>query len=99
MTYVFTIKSVHGLSEADYDRIIEYARSILLEENRLKENFYTAKSMMKPHELGYLKINMCPNFCMLYYLENTDLIECKTYWHARYKPRTRKEMTLVAHKN
>jgi hypothetical protein len=27
------------------------------------------------------------------------LIECKTYWHARYKPRTRKEMTLVAHKN
>jgi hypothetical protein len=45
---VFTIKSDCGLCEADYDRIIEWARSILLEENRLKEKFYAAKSMMKP---------------------------------------------------
>ena len=27
---VFTIKSNHGLSEASYDKIMEYARSILL---------------------------------------------------------------------
>jgi len=33
---VFTIKSDHGLSEAGYDKIIEWARSILLEGNRLK---------------------------------------------------------------
>jgi hypothetical protein len=44
---VFTIKSDCGLSEASYERIIEWARSILPEENRLKENFYVAKSMMK----------------------------------------------------
>jgi len=50
---MFTIKSDHGLSEANYDRIIDWARSILPEENRLKENFYTAKSMMKPLDLGY----------------------------------------------
>ena len=37
---VFTIKLDHGLSEAGYDKIIEWARSILPEENRLKENFY-----------------------------------------------------------
>jgi len=37
---VFTIKSDHGLSEAGYDKIIEWARSILPEGNRLKENFY-----------------------------------------------------------
>jgi hypothetical protein len=30
---VLTIKSDHGLSEAGYDRIIERARNILLEEN------------------------------------------------------------------
>jgi hypothetical protein len=42
---------------------------ILLEGNKLKENFYTAKSMMKPLGLGYQKIDMCSNFCMLYYLE------------------------------
>jgi hypothetical protein len=48
VTQVFTIKSVHGLSKAGYDKIIEWARSILPEGNKLKENFYAAKSMMKP---------------------------------------------------
>jgi hypothetical protein len=49
---VFTIKSDNGLSEASYDKIIEWARSILPEGNKLKENFYVAKSMMKPLSLG-----------------------------------------------
>jgi hypothetical protein len=54
--------------------------------------------MMKLIDLGYQKINMCPNFCMLYYLENAKLTECKTYRHARYKPRTGRERTLVAYR-
>jgi hypothetical protein len=53
IAHMFTIKSDHGLSEANYDRIIDWARSILPEGNTLKENFYTAKSMMKPLGLGY----------------------------------------------
>ena len=50
---VFTIKSDHRLSEAGYDKIIEWARSILPEGNRLKENLYAVKSIMKPLGLGY----------------------------------------------
>jgi len=95
---VFTIKSDHGLSEADYDKIIEWARSILPEGNRLKENFYAAKSMIKPLGLGYQKIDMFPNFYMLYYLENTALTECITCGHSHYKPRTGRGKTLVAYK-
>jgi len=95
---VFTIKSDHGLSEAGYDKIIEWAISILPEGNRLKENFYAAKSMMKPFGLGYQKIDMCPNFYMLYYLENAELTECITCGHYRYKPRTGRGKTLVAYK-
>jgi hypothetical protein len=49
---VFTIKSDHGLSEVGYDKIIEWARSILPERNRLKKNFYATKSIMKPLGLG-----------------------------------------------
>jgi hypothetical protein len=52
ITQVFIITSDCGLSEAGYDRIIEWARSILPEENKLKENFYAAKSIMKPLSLG-----------------------------------------------
>jgi hypothetical protein len=48
-------------------------RSILPKGNKLKENFYAAKSMMKPLGLGYQKIDMCPNFYMLHYLENAKL--------------------------
>jgi hypothetical protein len=95
---MFTIKSDHGLSEVGYDKIIEWARSILLEGNRLKENFYAAKSMMKPLGLGYQKIDMCPNLCMLYYLENVEMTECMTCGHSCYKPRTGRGNTLVAYK-
>jgi len=50
---VLIIKSDYRLSEAGYEYIIEWARSILPEGNMLKENFYAAKSMMKPLGLGY----------------------------------------------
>jgi len=93
---VFIIKSDYRLSDAGHDRIVEWTRSILPEGNRLKENLYTAKSMMKPR--GYQKIDMCPNFCMLYYLENAKLTECRTCGHSRYKPRTGRGKTLVIHK-
>jgi len=95
---VFTIKSDHGLSEAGYDKIIEWARRILLEGNKLKENFYAAKFMMKPLGLGYQKIDICPNFYMLYYLENVEMTECMTCRHSHYKPRTGRGKTLMAYK-
>jgi hypothetical protein len=78
--------------------VIEWTGSILPEGNRRKENFYAAKSMMKPPDLGYQKIDMCPNFCMLYYRENTKLTKCKPYGHSHYKTRTGRWRTLVAHK-
>jgi hypothetical protein len=49
---VFTIKSNYRLSEVSYDRIVEWVRNILPKGNMLKENFYAAKSMMKPLSLG-----------------------------------------------
>jgi len=50
--------------------------------------------MMKPLGLGYQKIDMCPNFYMLHYLENAKLTECRTYGHSRYKPRIGREGLL-----
>jgi len=41
--------------------------------------------MIKSLGLEYQKINMCPNFCMLYYLENAELIECRTCGNSCYK--------------
>jgi hypothetical protein len=35
---------------------------------------------------------------MLYYLENTELIEYRTYGHSRYKPMTDRVRTLVTYR-
>jgi hypothetical protein len=51
-----------------------------------------------PLNLGYKKIDMCHNFYMLYYLENTKLTKCMTCGHSRYKPRTGRGKTLVTYK-
>jgi len=50
-------------------------KNIVLKKNKLKENFYVVKSIMKLLGLGYQKIDKCLNLCMLYNLENTYLIE------------------------
>jgi len=52
---VFTIKLDHELSKVSYNRIIEWVRNILPLENKLEENFYIAKFMMKLLSLGYQK--------------------------------------------
>ena len=54
--------------------------------------------MMKPLGLEYQKIYMCLNFCILYYGEDVNLTECKTYRYDRYKPNMGKGKTLVAYK-
>jgi hypothetical protein len=82
---IFTIKSDYGLSEVVYDKIIKWVIRILPKENRLEKKIYTVKSIMKPLDLKYQKIDMHPNFCillginseltvegLLLYLENID---------------------------
>jgi len=39
---------------------------------------------------------MCLNFCMLDYLENTEVTKCMTCGHSRYKPRTDMGKTFIA---
>ena len=66
--------------------------------NRLKRNFYAAKFMINPLDLGYQKNDMFPNFYMLHYLENTDLIEWRTCENAYYKLKNGRGRTLVTHR-
>jgi len=91
IAWVFTIKLDYDKSEAGYDNIIKWVKNILAEENRLKENFYAARFMMKPLGLGYQKFDICLNFCMLYYGEDVNLIDCKTCRYAQYKSNIVKE--------
>jgi hypothetical protein len=54
---VFNIKLNYRSSEVSYDRILKWWTNLLPKGNRLKNNFYVVKYMMKPLGLGYQKIN------------------------------------------
>jgi hypothetical protein len=71
---------------------------MLLKGNMLKENFYTVKPMMKPLGLGYQKIDVCVNFCMIYYGEYANFTECKTCHHSCYKPNSGRERIFFIYK-
>jgi len=86
-------------------RIIGWVRSVMIKLLNGWKTFYLngigwkrafmAKSMMKPLNLGYQKIDMCPSFYMLYYLENIELTEYRICGYARYKPKIGRGRTLV----
>jgi hypothetical protein len=82
---LFTIKLDYSISEVGYDSITKLAKNISPEGNKLRENFYVAKFMMKPLGQRYQKIDMCPNLCMKHYNEDVDLTEYKTCGYALYK--------------
>jgi len=63
-----------------------------------KKTFYTVKSRMRPLDLGYQKINIYLNFCMLHYNEYKIFPKCKTCQHAWYKPNSGRERTFVIYK-
>jgi len=63
-----------------------------------KITFMLLNLWWNPIGLKYQKIDTCLNFYMLYYLENTDLTEYITCWHAWYKTRIGKGKTLVTQK-
>ena len=73
------------MSEVGYDSITKWEKNISLEGNKLRENFYATKSMVKPLGQSYQKIDMCPNLCTKHYSEDVDLPEYKTCRYALYK--------------
>ncbi|KAL2231065.1 UNVERIFIED_CONTAM: hypothetical protein Sindi_1700900 [Sesamum indicum] len=83
---LLSIKSEYNLPEACYDRLVSTIKSMLPEDEKLLDNFYTTKKHLGKLGLGYEKIDSCVNNCILYYKENNGLQECPICYHPRYKP-------------
>ncbi|KAK2420664.1 hypothetical protein QL285_031368 [Trifolium repens] len=92
VTQLLNLKSEFNMSESCYDRMIVIIKSMLPETEKLPENFYRSKKMVKDLGLGYEKIDACPNHCMLYDRENKDPKVCSACLvcnHPRFKPKAR----------
>src|SRR5262249_19592059 len=87
VSQLLNLKSEFNLSEKCFDRMIAMIKSMLPKDEKLPENYYRAKKMVHELGLGFMKIDVCPNHCLLYYKEDAEKTCCDICGHSRFKPR------------
>ena len=60
------MKSVYHFSERFYDDFIRFLREVLRDDNKMIDNFYRTKKLVKGLSLPVEKIDCCNNNCMIY---------------------------------
>ncbi|XP_012841495.1 PREDICTED: uncharacterized protein LOC105961778 [Erythranthe guttata] len=100
MARLLNIKSEFNMSQACFNRILQLVRELLPDDTKLPNDFYKTKQMVRKLGLGYQKIHVCVNECILYYKENEELNLCPIFGHSRYKPKRRgdKKQKDIPHK-
>ncbi|XP_052627027.1 uncharacterized protein LOC122197509 [Lactuca sativa] len=78
-------KSEYNISEAAYDHILPIIKRMLPKGEKLVENFYETKKLLKIIRLPEKKIHGCKNHCMISYGADSDLTKCRVCDHDRYK--------------
>ncbi|KAL4554780.1 hypothetical protein LXL04_037384 [Taraxacum kok-saghyz] len=79
-------KSEYNVSEAAYDHILPIIKRMLPKGEKLVENFYETKKVLKRIRIPEMKIRACKNHCMIFYGADSDLTKCRVCDHDRYKP-------------
>ena len=87
VTQAIALKSEHQLSQACFDGMMGLIKSTLPSSEEMPENFYQAKRLVEGLGMEHQKIDVCPNFCMLYYnTANKNKTQCDVCGEPRYKP-------------
>ena len=71
---LMTIKTQYNLSEAGYNEIMNLLHEVIGDEaaKDVPKNFYRSKKFVHSLGMPYVKIDACPNGCMIYYKTNKD---------------------------
>lgn len=85
MSQLLNLKSECHMSDKGFDRLLSTVKDMLPENDKLANNFYETKKLMKMLGLKYEKIDVCINNCMLYYKENVNKVNCSVCGHDRFK--------------
>ncbi|CAM9000576.1 unnamed protein product [Rhodiola kirilowii] len=78
------IKTDYNLSEAAYNSICQIIQSLAGSNNRLPKSFSHSKTFVKDLDMGYTRIDVCENGCMIYYAEFESLTICTFCGASRY---------------
>lgn len=98
VTQCLNLKSNFQMSEDNFNRMMSMIKSMLPIGEKLLENFYHAKMMVRGLGMEYKKIDVCPNNCMLYYKDDEFKDKCDTCGESRYKTPAQNKGKLVAQK-
>ncbi|XP_055960387.1 uncharacterized protein LOC126664232 [Mercurialis annua] len=78
-------KCMGGWSNASFQGLLDELRSTFPEGENLPKSAYEVKKLISKLGLGYKKIDVCPNNCMLFWKEDVDKQRCSfcnaSRWH------------------
>ncbi|CAN6720291.1 unnamed protein product [Malus baccata var. baccata] len=82
---LYQIKCLAGMPDKIFTTLLELIKRMLPEGDCLPESCYKAKKLINDLGLTYVKIDACPNDCMIYWKDTSDLTVCSVCGESRYK--------------
>ncbi|CAN6704146.1 unnamed protein product [Malus baccata var. baccata] len=82
---LYQIKCLAGMPDDIFTTLLELIKRMLPEGDCLPESCYKAKKLINDLGLTYVKIYACPNDCMIYWKDTSDLTVCSVCGESRYK--------------
>ncbi|XP_068304238.1 uncharacterized protein [Pyrus communis] len=82
---LYQIKCLAGMPDEIFTTLLELIKRMLPEGDCLPESCYKAKKLINDLGLSYVKIDACPNDCMIYWKDTSDLTVCSVCGKSRYK--------------
>ncbi|XP_042988717.1 uncharacterized protein LOC122316252 [Carya illinoinensis] len=79
------MKCLGGLSNDIFTKLLEFVNELLPPGASLPKNTYEVKKYMNELGLGYKKILVCPNGCMLFWKDNENLETCVVCGVSKWK--------------
>ena len=87
VTHAIAVKSKHQLSQKCFNDVLQLMKSTLPPGEEMPQNWYQARRLVDGLGMEAQKIDVCPNFCMLYYNEvNKNKTRCDVCGESRYNP-------------
>ena len=75
---------MNGWSSKNFTMLLKLLKDAFSEGTVLPSSYYEGKKPVKQLDLGYEKIYICPNDCMLYHGENADRDSCNVCGSSRW---------------
>jgi len=83
---LYNLKCMGGISNNILSELLEFMNQLLPAcDETLPSNTYEAKKFLSDIGLGYEKIPVCRNDCMLFWKANKDLESCTVCGESRWK--------------